>query len=64
MTWTESVQRGKSPPSMCSYRSRMWWSESDPASCEASSAVRFLMPCCVLKWYLTQNRSPTALIHW
>jgi hypothetical protein len=42
----------------------MWWSASEPASCAASSGVKLRMPWFVVKWYLTQNRSPAALIHW
>jgi len=29
----------------------------------ASAAAKFLIPCSVLKWYLTQNFAPAALYH-
>ncbi len=48
---------------MASHRSRRWTSGSSPASVFASASVRFSMPWTVLKWYLTQKRSPAAFIH-
>ena len=54
--------RGSSP-SIAWYRSRWWKSPSSPASRSASCCVRKSTPWSVLKWYFTQNRSPTALIH-
>ena len=47
---------------MLSYRSRWWLSRSLPMRASASASLRFLMPCCDLKWNLTQKRSFFALI--
>ena len=58
-TWSSGESRLFS---MLSYRSRWWLSRSLPTIASASSSVRFLMPCCVLRWNLTQYRSFLALM--
>jgi hypothetical protein len=63
MICISSRHSGASPRAIASHRSRRWASGSSPASALASASVRFWMPCTVLKWYLTQNRSPSAFTH-
>ena len=41
---------------MLSYRSRWWLSRSLPTIASASASVRFLIPCWVFRWNLTQER--------
>jgi hypothetical protein len=48
---------------MASHRSRRWKSASSETMASASASEKFSMPWTVLKWYLTQNRSPLPLIH-
>jgi len=62
ITWTNIVQRGKSPFAMLSKRSRWWLSRSLPTSASASASVRFLMPCWQRRWNLTQKRSFLGLM--
>src|SRR5580704_2655489 len=57
-----SVQRGKSPASIASNRSRPWVSRSLATRASASASVRFSIPCCERKWNLTHTRSLAALI--
>ncbi|MNL55421.1 hypothetical protein D3C87_1788360 [compost metagenome] len=63
MTCTRRFQRGKLPVSMFSNRSRCALSRSVATTLAASSLVQLAMPCCDLKWNLTQKRSLFALMN-
>ena len=63
MICISSRHSGASPAAIALNRSRRWKSGSSAVIALASASVKFSMPWTVLKWYLTQKRSPPALIH-